>query len=416
MVLGSTYEFTPLVRRAQDRGIYVVACDGFAEGPAKDVADARYDVSVYDHDAVAEVCRAERVDGIITAFSDNLAEQCAAIAERAQVPFYLPPSRLAVLRDKSRMKAMFHELGIAYPKTVVARRGTLLEDLAPLRFPVVTKPLSGWGSHGVLVLDDAGQVAERFDEVAGTGSDAILVEEYNDGFELNAMTWAVGGEPVVLEVADREKTPGAPHAIPHVSRIVYPSVLEDRVLDEVRDIAGRVMRHVGLQDGPLCMQLFWSPGRGIQVCECAGRVFGTEHEMLEYTTNGRLTVEDLLLDTAYDHEGLARRLAGHDPHLERVACGLFFHGREGTIARMEGVPTPQVMPGCADTLCYYGPGDTIRAGAQPYVMRTYLAADARAEIDAMTDEVFANFDVRDAAGASLLYRNRRASYDRAFGA
>ena len=34
VVLGSMDEFVQLVRMAQDRGIYVIVCDGYEEGPA----------------------------------------------------------------------------------------------------------------------------------------------------------------------------------------------------------------------------------------------------------------------------------------------------------------------------------------------------------------------------------------------
>ena len=412
MILGSTSEFTPLVRRAQERGIVAVCCDGYADGPAKAVADESYNIDIRDHEAIASLARRIGVDGIISAFSDNLPEQCAAIAPKAGLEFYLSSDRLAILRDKSRMKAMFDELDIPYPKTAVVCKEDLEKDIEDLSFPVVTKPLDGWGSHGVYVLDSAEQVAERFDEVVSYSSgEAILVEEFNDGHELNTMTWVVDGEPVVLEVADREKTAGEAHAIPHVSRICYPSVLTDVVIDQVRDIVGKVARYVGHVNGPLCMQFFWSPERGVQVCECAGRVFGTEHEMLEYTTNGRLTIEDLLIDTVYEPERLKERLAGHDPHLDRVACGLFWHGKEGQIAKMGGFPQVGVDECAVDTLEYYRVGDDIRKGAQPYVVRSYIVADDRSELDRRTDAFFESACVNNVSGESLLYSNKRMGYD-----
>ena len=55
LVLGSMDEFVPLVSKAHERGIYVVVCDGYENGPAKQVADARYDVDIRDYDAVADV-------------------------------------------------------------------------------------------------------------------------------------------------------------------------------------------------------------------------------------------------------------------------------------------------------------------------------------------------------------------------
>lgn len=406
-------EFMPLVRKARERGIETIVCDGYADGPAKALADVSRTVDVRDVDAVAAICREEGVDGIITAFSDLLAECCSAIAERAGLPFYLSPSRLELLRDKVLMKRMFSELGVPYPKTRRARRETLDEDLSGLAFPVVTKPVSAWGSHGVFLLDSADEVRARFDEVAGyADADCILVEEYCPGHELNMMTWVLGGEPHVLDIADREKSVEVAHVTPHVSRIAYPSVLTDLVIDEARDIARRVAHHVGLDCGPLCMQFFWSPERGIQVCECAGRVFGYEHEMLEYATFGQVTIEDLLLDCVYDQGAIAGRLERHDPHLARCAAGLYFHGYEGPIVSIEGVPESGELTGVIDTLRYYEPGDVIshRVGAKPYVVRIYLATPTRAELDRLTDEIFSSVRVTGPGGASVLYHSERASY------
>lgn len=416
LILGSMDEFVSLVERAHERGLSVVVCDGYANGPAKALADASFDVNIRDAEAVARIARAEHACAIVTAYSDVLAECASAIAQRAGLPFYLSPERLAVLRDKSLMKRMFDELGVPYPRTAVVRRQTLAADLSSLAFPVVTKPLNAWGSHGVFLLETPGEVAERFDDVAAySEGDAILVEEYNDGFEFNMMTWVVDGSPVVLEIADREKSTEVAHVTPHVSRIVYPSVLTDLVLDDAREIVSRVARYVGLENGPLCMQFFWSPERGIQVCECAGRVFGYEHELLELATNGALCIEDLLLDTALEPGLLSTRLEGHDPHLARCAAGLYFHGYEGRIASIEGVPEQDAPGGLAQVIRYYEPGDEIShaVGAKPYVIRAYLTADTRERLDALTDTFFSSVSVRDEEGREMLYHNERTDYGRA---
>ena len=416
MVLGSTSEFSPLVKRAQERDIRVVCCDGYLDGPAKQIADERYEIDIHEHEQIADLAKRIRVDGIISAYSDNLPEQCAAIAPLAGLSFYLPADRLAILRDKARMKKMFSELGIHFPKTALVRRESIAEDVSTLNFPVVTKPLNGWGSHGVFVLNSIEEVLDSFDRVVGvTGGDSILVEEYNDGFELNTMSWVVDGIPTILEVADREKTAGEVHEIPHVSRIVYPSILTDMVIEEIRDILSKVAKYVGLKQGPLCMQAFWTPGKKIQVCECAGRVFGTEHEMLEYATCGELTVEDLLIDTVYDSKALKKRLAKHDPHLRRTSCGLFWHGKEGRIARMDGFPRVGVDECAEDTLEYYAKGDVIEKGAKPYAVRSYIVADDRNGLDSLTDHFFSSARVLDAEGNSLLYDNCRTDYSRALG-
>lgn len=414
MVLGSMDEFIELVDKAHDRGISVVVCDGYADGPAKARADVCYTVDIHDTEAIAAICRAEGVDGIITAYSDVLAECAAQIAHAAGLEFYLKPESLAYLRDKTLMKSMFDKLGVPYPHSAVAHRDSIVSDLAGLSFPVVTKPLDAWGSHGVYLLDSPDRVAALFDDIASySDADAILVEEYNDGFEFNMMTWIVDGSPRVLEIADREKSFEIPEATPHVSRIVYPSVLTDAVLDAARDIVARVAAYVGLDCGPLCMQFFWKPGEGIQVCECAGRIFGYEHELLELASDGVLSIEDLLLDYVFDRDALRSRLADHDPHLARVAAGLYFHGYEGLIGSIEGAPVEGEPREVSQVIRYYENGDEIShaVGAKPYVLRAYIVSDDRARVDELTDGIYAQMCVSRSDGTSMLYHSERTKYD-----
>ena len=137
--------------------------------------------------------------------------------------------------------------------------------------------------------------------------------------------------------------------------------------------------------------------------------------MLEYATNGSLTVEDLLIDTVYDVDNLKVRLAGHDPHLQRTSCGLFWHGREGKISQMGGFPEVGRDECAVDTLEYYAVSDVVHKGEQPYVVRSYIVAPRREELDELTDTFFDSALMRNEAGESMLYDNERMDYSRAFG-
>lgn len=49
-------------------------------------ADASYVLPVTDTDAIAELCKKEKIDGIITSFSDLLMECMVKIAAKADLP------------------------------------------------------------------------------------------------------------------------------------------------------------------------------------------------------------------------------------------------------------------------------------------------------------------------------------------
>ncbi|MDO4182762.1 MAG: ATP-grasp domain-containing protein [Coriobacteriia bacterium] len=412
LILGSMHEFVQLVKKARARGWYVVVCDGYADGPAKPFANVAYNINVRDTAAIVEVAKKERVDGIIASFSDVLAECLATIATEAGFEPFLAPEKLAYLRDKSLMKQMFDEAGVPYAKTVRVTRENAAQQLAGLTFPCVTKPANAWGSHGVNLVRTPQEVLDCFGDVARFAEeDYILVEEYNDGYEINMMAWVCNGKPVVLDLADREKSQEDPNALPYVTRITYPSVFTGTIIEEATDILQRVVDFLGYEYGPLCMQFFYQPGRGIQVCECCGRIFGYEHELLELASEGGLCIEDLLLDSAYDKASVAPRLAAHNPRFTTWASALNFHARDGVIARLEGIPEEGGI--VKDSLTYLHVGSVVshEVGDMPYLARLLIATPDREELDAATDALFGAVIAEDAAGNSLVCENTRVTYD-----
>ena len=74
LILGSSEEFTKMTKFAVDRGIYTVVVDGSHDGEAKKYADKAYDVDISNIDGINQIIRYEKIDHILTSFSDNLFE------------------------------------------------------------------------------------------------------------------------------------------------------------------------------------------------------------------------------------------------------------------------------------------------------------------------------------------------------
>ena len=111
LILGTLGEFVQLVQKAKQKGYYTIVCDGYPNGEARAYADASYVLPVTDTDAIAELCKKEKIDGIITSFSDLLMECMVKIAAKADLPCYLKPEQLPWYRDKSVCRQTLSELG-----------------------------------------------------------------------------------------------------------------------------------------------------------------------------------------------------------------------------------------------------------------------------------------------------------------
>lgn len=415
LILGSLNEFVQLIETAKARGIYTIVVDGYEDSPGKQHADKAYNIPPGNIDEIAALCVHEKVDGIITSFSDYLFECMVKIADKAGLKCYFSPDKLSLYRNKKEMKKMFNDLDIATPKFTTLKKDFPDEALAGFTFPIVTKPLDKYGSRGVLVLNSVKDIRDLFDEICETSEiKEILVEEYHDGYEFNMMTWILDGQVQVLSIADREKTSIGTRDIPISSRNVYPSRLIASVYEEAKAVLQKVADYTEQKEGILSMQFFWKPDKPVSVCEVAGRFFGYEHELVEYCCG--MAVEELLLDYIYDETGLRSKLASHSPYFSKCCATLYFHGKpdmtvDDQTKCEELAATPHINAHLKEYLPFYKKGETIIPhGKNPYAARYYLTADTRPEMDLLTREIFDSISILSPEGEEVLYRNRMPVY------
>ena len=172
------------------------------------------------------------------------------IAAKANLKCYFQPDKLELYRNKAAMKQMLRHLSVPTSRSVVLNRDFTDTLLHHIHFPVAAKPLDKYGSRGVLILNSPEEIRQEFDHICETSDiKQVLIEEYNDGYEFNMMTWILDGQVHVLSIADREKTYADAKSIPISTRNVYPSRLMAHVYDEAKDILQRVADYTGQKEG-----------------------------------------------------------------------------------------------------------------------------------------------------------------------
>ena len=419
LILGTLGEFVQLVKKSKEKGYYTIVCDGYPDGPARELADASYVIPVTDIDAVANLCKSEKVDGIITSFSDLLLECMVKIADKAGIPCYLKPEQLKWYRDKSACRELLGRLGLPSPEFAripvkflkEKNSGELQRLTEDLQYPLISKPMDKYGSRGIYIIHNEEELLPKALQTADfTGLDEILIEEYNDGFEFNMMTWVQDGKVNVISIADREKTEMEEGMLPESTRNVYPSRLLDKVEKSAADLLQNYIGYTGQQEGALSMQFFWKPGKGIQVCEIAGRFFGYEHELTDMVYG--FNIEELLLNYLYDKKKVSEMFKTHDIHRPQK-CGavLYFHGQLKTIRDQEAAYRLSVEAAVVKPWIFYKEGeDVIAYGPNPYLALYYIEAESREELDRITEKFFEQMSVTDPEGQEIVYRNKIPDY------
>ena len=421
LILGSLGEFTELVQMAGKKGYETVVCDGYPDGPARKYADRSYVIPVTEIDRIAALCREEQVDGIITSFSDLLLECMVKIADKAGLPCYLKPEQLPWYRDKSACRLLLEKLGLPSPgykkiSVDLLREKTeteLAETVGELTYPLICKPLDKYGSRGIFIIHDPKEIRQKALQTAEyTSCKEILIEEYNDGYEFNMMTWVTEQKVQVISIADREKTEMEEGMLPLSTRNVYPSCLLSRVEKEALGILQEYIRNTGQKDGALSMQFFWKPGKGIQVCEIAGRFFGYEHELTDMVYG--FQIEELLLDYLYEKEKIREMFAKHNLHApQKYGAVLYFQGRQLQIADQTAARRLAEEKCVVKPWIFYKEGEkVVEYGPNPYLALYYIETETRGELDRETEKFFSEMSIRDPEGKEVAYKNRIPDYEK----
>lgn len=86
LLLGGSAQQITAIETARKLGYYTVLCDFLPDNPGQFHADKFYLISTTDKEAVLEVARNEKVDGVLAYASDPAAPASAYVAEKMGLP------------------------------------------------------------------------------------------------------------------------------------------------------------------------------------------------------------------------------------------------------------------------------------------------------------------------------------------
>lgn len=396
VVIGSRDENVSLIRMAKERGYYVIVCDGYDKKDVEQIADKTYDIDVRDVDKIANMCIAEKADGIIGSFSDVVFEQITCIAEKAGLKWYATPEMLDYYRDKFKQKELLSNLGISVPKYAIINKKQYTGKQIDLSFPIVVKPVNGWGSRNIVVLNSL----EELDTYMQDVKDDIIyeVEEYCEAYEYNCISWVLDGKVNILGISDRERNPQKGNKVATLNRIVYPSKNYDKVKEKAHATLQKFIEKTGQKQGPISMQFFFKEGE-ICVCEIAGRVLGHEHDLISYC--GGVDVKELLLDYVYPESSKSiYKIAEIGEN--HIAAGIYFLCKENAVMSDISKVVPLFEKCNVRDYEIFGEKGCKYTSKYPYFAKCYFDGDTRQSIDAITKTLYESIYVGNEKGENII--------------
>lgn len=404
LVLGAGRHQKDLIRRAEARGLRVVASDYYPDAPGKAFASYREDVDALDIEQNIRIARRYGVCAVITTGTDMPLVTMAEVAAALRLPCYLTPESARRATDKRRMARAFSECGVRRaPWREAASAAAAAGAAGELGFPVVVKPVDSQGQRGTRRVDDGRALdAAVADALSASRARHVLVERFLPGGEITASAWAKGDEVHLQMLTDRVTYNPAP-AIGICFQHIYPSLRAAGLQAHVRETLRRIARCYGVSDSPLYVQMIVADG-AVYVVEAACRVGGGHESSLLPIATG-IDVLERVLDLA-----LAGRSAPiGDVHDESGAGGHalvnFLLARSGRVATLRGFPRLLEEGRIVEGEYYIGAGHECRPivdgqGRVGY----FIARDAtRAALLGRAAAAYADLALADVQGGNLLF-------------
>lgn len=196
MLLGGSAQQVIAIETAKKLGYYTVLCDYLPDNPGQFAADKFFLVSTTDQEAVLEVAREERIDGIVAYASDPAAPTAAYVAEQMGLPTN-PYMSVKTLCNKDMFRRFLLENGFNAPQAVgVKERDEAEAAKEKLRLPVIVKPVDSSGSKGITVIRQWDELEQAMDFAFSVSrSKRIIIEEFIE----KKHPYLVGGDIFIVD-------------------------------------------------------------------------------------------------------------------------------------------------------------------------------------------------------------------------
>lgn len=240
----------PIIRRAKERGIYVITCDFISENEGHKIADEAYFDSTTDISAVYKLAKKCEVDGIMTFNSDPAALTASYVAEQlglASSGF----KAVKIMSEKDEFRKFLSENEFNVPRfgqyTDVS---TLLNDLNRYKFPIIIKPVDSSGSKGVSRIDNVSEVIKCFEKAMSfSRCKRIIVEEFilPYGAQLHGDAFVKDGKIEFIYLGDHHFDSNINNLVPIST--TFPSSHSVNEINAVEQEVQRFVTAVGFRQG-----------------------------------------------------------------------------------------------------------------------------------------------------------------------
>lgn len=217
LILAAGILQVPVIKKAKEMGIYVIAADGDSNAVGLEYADEAIVVNITSEEDVLKVAREEKIDGVIHPCSEVSMNVMGRINDELGLSGITREQAIRAT-NKHLMREAFEMGGAPSPKSILTENSEdawkhLQNDFST---DGILKPSRNSGSRGIAKVSrdmDKADFINAYNIALNESRDkSVLLEQFIEGpeFSIEIIVW--NGKVNALTVTDK-KTTGAPHFV-----------------------------------------------------------------------------------------------------------------------------------------------------------------------------------------------------------
>jgi biotin carboxylase len=315
-VIGANEPLIPFFRQAKALGYEVIGIAIEKGAVCKKYCDRFYPISFADKDQVVEVCRKEKVDGIISFSLESALPTISYVAAKLGLVSNSEES-IKLTQSKFAQRQALEKAGIPVPKYYLIENASDLEK-TQFRYPVIVKPVDSGGSQGICKVERPEELGKAYKyAIDYSRTSKAIIEEFVDGREFSVEYISHQGMHYFLQITDKV-TSGAPRFVEMQHH--QPADIPASVWTRIQQMVENALTALKIENSASHTEIKWNSRDELYIIETGARMGG------DYISS------DLVrLSTGYDFvDGAIKLAVGNfeEPTFpKRMHSGVYFYSK-----------------------------------------------------------------------------------------
>lgn len=246
MIIGANWEQEPLLQKAKEMGLYVIATNPYSEAEGFKYSDESYIVEPRDLQKLDEIFQKTQPNAVISDECDYSMFAVAYLTDKYNLPGPKIDS-LIITNNKYLQRLAAKKIGIFQPNFILCMTFTeVINAVDKIGLPVMLKPIDNRGSIGINKVEHKDDLKRAFfDAIANSHSRQIIVEKFVLG-NIITVEGIYTDTFYNLSFSTKKMHPEFPSNAMHLQ---YPGNLSDNVIEKIYAINTNLIQQIGIDFG-----------------------------------------------------------------------------------------------------------------------------------------------------------------------